>query len=279
MKRKSNSKMSKQTSAPRTTAMARNKPTVLKKKRAAATSPRGNVLPLKKPSDWIDSGNPQIEAETCESCGGLGILKNHKITSCPTCNGHGCVRDKEVVKVCPACKGKCRIRAKQEKQCSDCSGKGQLFYLVRMQTRNVVCKTCKGSQYVTKTVIKDCPCTKCGGSGKAEKKLLSLRMWEINKKILFQNSIPPKTSYCPSCGKLANPYCGTCEGDGQVIRCYLKCSVCEGKKVTKQSVRADTICYLCSGTGIREESRKARQIKEFSDIPELRGKRKTSHQP
>jgi DnaJ-class molecular chaperone len=76
---------------------------------------------------------------------------------------------------------------------------------------------------------------------------------------------------------MVNPYCGACEGKGKMIRCYLKCSVCNGEKMTKQSVFADALCSLCSRTGIRTESRKVRQIKEFSDIPELRGKHKTSH--
>ena len=67
---------------------------------------------------------------SCNGCGGTGADNANAFTSCPTCNGHGEVRQQAgggffqqiVVTTCPTCQGEGKIISKA---CSTCEGKGR----------------------------------------------------------------------------------------------------------------------------------------------------------
>lgn len=67
----------------------------------------------------------------CDTCGGSGAENGNAFTTCPTCNGHGEIRQQAgggffqqiVVSTCPTCQGEGKIISSP---CKSCEGKGRV---------------------------------------------------------------------------------------------------------------------------------------------------------
>ncbi len=91
-------------------------------------------ISIKLSLEEIDAGvekRLKLNRQTsCQACGGTGADNANAFTTCPTCNGHGEVRQQAgggffqqiVVTTCPSCQGEGKIISKV---CKTCEGKGR----------------------------------------------------------------------------------------------------------------------------------------------------------
>ena len=223
--------------------------------------------------EWTDEGNPTLEEKPCASCRGKGKHQKKAKVSCPTCKGQGCVLASKKMKICPACNGSCVVSKTSSTKCIECEGLGALVYLIKKKIRAVICEKCHGSRVIDKTVPKVHACPNCSGNCKGELKYMSTRMWDLNRRTAVKRKIVHESSgkvcLCPTCKKLVNPYCGICEGDGNVIEYYLFCKNCNGSGRASSPEEVKVECTACHGSGTQVERRTNRDRKKASEIPRI----------